>query len=191
LPFKKNKCNMKMIGTRLDQVKRDDTHEDAASLEYIRKTVEKFKEHLESKYREDERTKALLSKLRGVRLLPQKRRGNTYNSGLFSHPTGLLMISARDGQGRLRTHGSLNKSIVHELAHATRFKYPGETSHSTTWKSAWVFFLNIATKDLGMEVDVPCSSVTFYGLEKRDCPDCDWEREPERCDPYTGPPIHA
>jgi hypothetical protein len=181
---------MKMTGTRLELVETDRlSHEDAASLDYIKKTVEEFKHHLESKYREDERTKALLSKLRGVRLLPQKRTGNTYNSGLFSHPTGLLMISARDGQGKLRTRGSLNKSIVHELAHATRFKYPGEKSHSTTWKSAWIFFLNIATKDLKMEVDVPCSSVTFYGLQKSDCPGCDWENEPGACDPFTGPPL--
>lgn len=179
-----------MMGTKLEMVETDRrTHEDAASLDYIRKTVEKFRHHLETNHRNDERTRAMLSKLRGVRLLPQQRTGNTYISGLFSHPTGLLMISARDGMRKLRTYGSLNKSIIHELAHATRFKYPGEKSHSTSWKSAWIFFLSVATKELGMVVDVPCSSVTFYGLQKNDCPECDWESEPDSCDPYTGPPL--
>jgi hypothetical protein len=165
-------------------------HQDAASLDYLQKTVETFKAHLQDKYYDDERTKALVSKLRGVRLLKPSK-GNaqgTYNSGLFSHTDGILYVAARDGRGQLRSYKSLNKSIVHELAHATRFKYLGESSHSTTWKSAWVFFLNIATTELKMDVEVPCSSITYYGLTKDECPDCDWEIQPDSCQAYTGPP---
>lgn len=169
----------------------DDTlHEDFRILKYVQATVERIKRHLATHHGEDERTKYMLAKLRGVRLLQKRGRRNsgTYNSGMFSHGTGILYVAPRDNRGIPRDEQSLNKTIVHEMAHASRFKYPGEKSHSGKWKSAWVFFLNVCTEELGMSVDVPCSSVTFYGLKKSDCPSCDWETDPGACPAYRGPP---
>lgn len=177
-------------GVRNDDVGMDALHDDARTLKYVQTTVDRIKNHLATHHRNDERTKYLLAKLRGVRLL--QRRGSatsgTYNSGMFSHGTGILYVAPRDNKGIPRDERSLNKTIIHELAHASRFKYPGERSHSGKWKSAWVFFLNVCTRELKMDVDVPCSSVTFYGLSRDDCPSCDWETDPDTCPPYTGPP---
>jgi hypothetical protein len=164
-------------------------HEDSSTLRYVEATVGRIKKHLLTYHREDDRTKGILAKFRGVQLLRRRSSSpGTYNSGMFSHSSGIMFVAPRDSSGKRRTEKSLNKTIVHELAHATRFKYPGEKSHSTSWKSAWVFLLKVCTEELGMVVDVPCSSVTFYGLSKKDCPTCDWETDPTFCPEYKGPP---
>ena len=165
--------------------------EDAAVLEYCQQTVASLKNHLGHTYREDDRTKAIMAKMHDIRLLNPSvfvSGSGSYYSGAFNHENGVLMVASRDATGKIRTHKSLNKTIVHEMAHATRFKYPGETSHSGEWKSAWVWLLNIATGELKMDVEVPCSSVTFYGLEQSECPSCDWDSPETSCAPFTGPP---
>ena len=86
-----------------------------------------------------------------------------------------MWVASRDGSGNMRDERSLNKSITHELAHGTRNKYFGETSHSEDWKKAWKRFLKIATEELGWKVEAPCSSKQFYGLTEEDCPKCVWE----------------
>lgn len=161
--------------------------EDASALEYCQKTVRKIVDHLVRHHGTDQRTKTILAKLQGVALLPMRKTGSTYSTGMFSHADGTLYVCPRDANGLARTQKSLNKTIVHELAHATRFKYLGETSHSTDWKSSWIFLLDVCTRELGMDVEVPCSSVSFYGLSRRDCPSCDWESAKD-CGPYRGPP---
>lgn len=163
--------------------------EDAEVLGFLQSQISAFKKHLQSRYPSDERTKALLAKFKDVGLLPAKKHsGNVYNSGQFSHSTGKLLVAPRDGHGHVRSHASLNKTIVHELAHATRFKYIGESSHSEEWKSSWFWFLKIATDELHWDVEVSCSAVTFYGLDKKSCPGCRFERDPSSCGPFTGPP---
>ena len=153
------------------------THEDEKILKFLDKQVDDFTNYLEQTYPTDERTKRLISKLCGVGLLPFRRgrRDGSYNSGMFDHSTGILYISPRDGNGNVRSQESLNRSIVHELGHGTRHKYPGEKSHSIDWESAWKFFLKIATNELGWRVEAPCSSMVFYGLTYDDCQNCVWE----------------
>jgi hypothetical protein len=153
------------------------SHEDEKSLRYLKSQVKKFMNHIKEMYLDEETTKNLLAKFSDVQLLPYKKgtTAGTYTSGMFDHSTGILYVAPRDGSGDLRDNASLNKSICHELAHGTRFKYPGETSHSTEWKTAWKRFLRIATDDLGWIVEAPCSSKSFYGLELEDCPNCSWE----------------
>lgn len=170
---------------------------DARALTYVRRAVDEFTAHLKAAYPDDPRTKALLAKLRDVRLLypsdaSPSSDATSYNSGVFSHTTGTLMVAPRDGRGAPRPEGSLNKTILHELAHATRFKHLGESSHSTAWKSAFVWFLTVATGELGWHVDLPCSVVTFYGLSQSDCPMCAWASSAAggACGAYTGPPEH-
>lgn len=151
-------------------------------IRFIERQTTEFVKYLREKYPNDQMTKNLLAKFSGVQLLTYMK-GNTnksYISGLFDHATGVLKIAPRDSAGNIRDEQSLNKSIVHELAHATRFKYIGETSHSNDWKTAWKKFLKIATEDLGWKVESNCSSQKFYGLTPGDCPNCVWDNE--ECD---------
>lgn len=156
-----------------------DSHGDEQTLRFLESQVRAFIRHLKENYPESDLTRNLLAKFSGVQLLPFKKgsTSNTYTSGMFDHSTGTLRVAARDGAGTLRDEASLNKSICHELAHGTRFKYPGETSHSGDWKAAWKTFLKIATQELQWKVELPCSSIKFYGLKREDCPDCVWDAE--------------
>ncbi len=154
-----------------------DTHQDEKTLRFLRKQIDIFIKHLKSRYPDESFTNNLISKFSDVQLLPFKR-GSTstsYISGMFDHNTGTLKVASRDGSGNMRDEKSLNKSITHELAHGTRFKFIGETSHSDEWKTAWKAFLKIATEELNWEVEAPCSSRQFYGLTEDDCPKCVWE----------------
>ena len=156
-----------------------DTHQDEKTLRFLKKQVDIFIKHLEKNYPGESFTNNLISKFSDVQLLPFKK-GSTptsYISGLFDHGTGTLRVASRDGSGNMRGERSLNKSITHELAHGTRFKYPGETSHSEDWKKIWKKFLKIATEELNWEVEAPCSSKQFYGLSYEDCPNCVWDKE--------------
>lgn len=160
-----------------------DTHDDERTLRFLRSQVDTFKKYLMKNYPNDPRTKTMLAKLTDVQLLPY-RKGSTsdsYNSGMFNHQTGVLHIAPRDGNGVLRTAESLNKSICHELGHATRWKYIGESSHSDEWSDAWKFFLKIATRELMWKVEAPCSVSTFYGLKYEDCENCLWEMDVNSC----------
>ncbi|AGE50905.1 hypothetical protein PBCVCVB1_598L [Paramecium bursaria Chlorella virus CVB-1] len=151
-----------------------DSHSDEQTLRFLEKQVRMFIKHLKENYPDSDLTRNLLAKFSGVQLLPFRKgsTANSYTSGMFDHSTGTLKVAARDGGGSLRDETSLNRSVVHELAHGTRFKYPGETSHSGDWKSAWKTFLKIATEELLWKVELPCSSIKFYGLQKEDCPNC-------------------
>ena len=157
----------------------NESHEDERTLRFLQSQIQTFIKHLKDKYPDEELTKNLLAKYSNAQLLPFRKgaKDNTYTSGLFDHSTGILKIAARDGGGTLRDKTSLNKSICHELAHGTRFKFIGETSHSNEWKEAWKQFLKIATEELGWQVEAPCSSMKFYDLKKSDCPNCVWDEE--------------
>jgi len=167
---------MQLLDSRSSLSMRD-THDDERSLRFLQKQVDMFIRHLKNKYPHEQFTNNLLSKFSDVQLLPFKKgtTSTSYISGLFDHNTGTLRVAARDGNGNIRDEKSLNKSITHELAHATRYKYFGETSHSDDWRNVWKRFLRIATEELGWEIEAPCSSKQFYGLDKSDCPKCVWE----------------
>lgn len=162
--------------------------DDRAVLQWVRDRVREFKGHLAATHPRDRRTRALLAKLVDVRLLERADSapdgGGSWMNGKFKHSTGVLYVAPRDARGRPRTRASLLKTVVHELAHATRFKQPGETSHSQEWKQTWLWFLGVATQELGWRVDIRCAECTFYGLCDRDqCPKCTWHQR--LCRPYT------
>lgn len=164
--------------------------EDAAALEWVRERVNEFAVHLHERHPDDRRAQALLEKLRDVQLLEADEaapRGGSWRNGKFKHSTGVLSVAPRDPRGEMRTHSSLMKTIVHELAHATRTKEPGEDAHSQQWKQTWLWFLQVATQELGWKVDIKCAECTFYGLcDKQHCPKCNWLQG--LCRPYAGAP---
>lgn len=165
---------------------------DAEVMEWVRDRCDEFVTHVRARYPTDPRVAALLSKFKDVRALPAGEAEpvspeSSRRNGKFRHSTGVLYVTTRDAFGRPRTESSLLKTVVHELAHATRHKEPGEGSHSPAWKQTWLWFLEIATQELGWGVDIKCAECTFYGLCDRDqCPKCTWLQN--LCRPYAGPP---
>lgn len=162
-------------------------------LAWVQDRVTEFVAHLQSVHGDDPRTKAMLAKLRDVQLLEASEYSakgtGSWRNGKFKHSLGTLYVAPRDPSGDVRTQSSLLKTVVHELAHATRFKEPGEDSHSQQWKTTWLWFLSIATQHLGWTVDIKCAECTFYGLCERSlCPKCNWLQN--LCGPYVGPPLN-
>lgn len=159
-------------------------------LGWVRSRVVEFATRLRAAHAADPRTAALLDKLRDVRLLAAEEsapRGGSWRNGKFKHSTGVLFVAPRDPRGAVRTASSLLKTVVHELAHATRYKAPGEQAHSPAWKQTWLWFLSVATGELGWRVDIKCAECTYYGLcDRSACPKCTWMQG--LCRPYVGPP---
>jgi hypothetical protein len=160
---------------------------DPEILAWLRARVAEFVDLLRSQHADDPRAQDLLAKLTDVRLLPASEsepRGGSWKNGKFKHSTGVLYVAPRTPRGEVRTDSSLFKTIVHELAHATRFKAAGEESHSQAWKQTWLWFLSLATQDLGWTVDIKCAECTYYGLcDKSACPKCNFIQR--LCKPYV------
>lgn len=163
---------------------------DREVLEWVRQRVDTFVDYLQTNHAGDPRALALFDKLQNVRLLDQDESEpseGSWKNGKFKHSTGVLYVAPRTLEGDIRTESSLTKTIVHELAHATRHKERGEASHSPQWKQTWLWFLEIATQHLGWQVDIKCAECSFYGLcDKSQCPKCTWLQN--LCRPYTGKP---
>jgi hypothetical protein len=169
--------------------------EDRATLVWLRARVLEMVSYLRSRHADDPRTQRLVTKLKGVELLPEEevrpRRGSdgesSWRNGKFSHTSGVLYVAGRDHRDAPRTRASLLKTVVHELAHATRLRYNAEGSHSQEWKQTWLWMLELATQQLGWDVEVRCAQCTFYGLcERSQCPRCTWVTN--LCKPYAGAP---
>ena len=161
---------------------------DADLLRWVRAKVMEFTDMLRRTCASDPRAIALIRKLKAVRLLPpcETRPANgSWKNGKFKHSTGVMYVAPRTPDGKLRKPSSLLKTVVHELAHATRDKHAGEDSHSQQWKQTWLWFLSLATEHLGWVVDIKCAECTYYGLcSKQQCPKCNWLQN--LCRPYTG-----
>lgn len=166
------------------------TATDAEALDWVRARVDEFVAHARDAHGADPRVRALLGKLRAVRVMSAAEaspRAGSWRNGKFKHSTGELFFAARDPSGAVRTESSLLKTVVHELAHATRHKEPGEAAHSPQWKQTWLWFLELASEQLGWVVDIKCAECTYYGLCSQDqCPKCNFLQQ--LCKPYAGPP---
>lgn len=164
--------------------------DDAETLRWLRARVREFVDHLRRRHADDPRASTLFGKLKDVRLLDASEsspRDGSWKNGKFKHSAGTLFVAPRDLSGRPRTRSSLLRTVVHELAHATRIKEPGELGHSPQWKQAWLWFLEIATREMGWSVDIKCAECTFYGLcDRSQCPKCNWLQT--LCRPYAGAP---
>ena len=165
---------------------------DGEVLDWMRTQVEQVMTHLQTRYPNDERTKALVANVLAVHLTPYgetvpNAKGISLN-GKFRYASGELYVSSRDSKGKLRTKPAMNQTILHELAHATRksaFLGKNENSHSPMWKQAWLWLLEVATKELGWQVEITCNQCTSYGLcSQTECPKCIWLQR--LCKPYVG-----
>lgn len=161
-----------------------------ATQEWVQAQVGALLDHIQHAHADDPRTAAVVSKVRGVRAQDVLESSTTpapgtWHSGKYKHSTGELFVALRDLSGAPRPASSIRKTIVHELAHATRSKNSGEASHSQQWKQTWLWLLNVATAELGWEVDVRCAECSYYGLcDTHQCPRCRWMLN--LCKPYVG-----
>lgn len=166
-------------------------NDDAKVLAWVRSRVQQLVSHVRDHHGADARTSALVRKLKDVRLMSRAEAGavsGAWRSGKFTHSTGVLYVTPVEQDGSPRTEQSLLKTIIHELAHATRFKTSGEDSHSQEWKQTWLWLLQVATQDLGWRVEVKCAQCTYYGLcHEEQCPKCVWLQN--LCKPYLGEPL--
>lgn len=156
--------------------------------EWVREQVWALLDHIRHAHGDDPRTAVVVSKIRGVRAQDVLQSVSTpapgtWHSGKYKHSTGELFVALRDHAGAPRPASSIRKTIVHEVAHCT--KEQGEASHSQKWKQTWLWLLNVATAELGWDVDVRCAECSYYGLcETHQCPACRWMLN--LCKPYVG-----
>jgi hypothetical protein len=65
-----------------------------------------------------------------------------------------------------------NHIFLHELAHTSGY------GHANDWRNAFIWFLKLATEELGVPVRIQCRTCTLYGVcDKQFCPKCSWEKE--------------
>lgn len=163
---------------------------DGDVLRWIRSRVGEFVGHMRDRHDGDARVEPLLGRLRAVALLPADeaapRASGNRRGGKFNYSSGTLFVTARTPDGKPRSRASLSKTVLHELAHSSRVKGPGEDGHGPAWRENYLFFLEVATKELGWRVDMVCSDCSFYNVCKPDCPKCTWVQR--LCKPYVGPP---
>lgn len=156
---------------------------------WLQGEVAALRDHVLRTYPDDPRIATIVRKLRSVKAMEATEVRATpapgmWHSGKFKHSTGELSVALTDYLGVPRTVSAVRKTIVHELAHASRVKEPGETSHSQQWKQTWLWLLNVATTQLKWDVDVRCSECSFYGLcDTHQCPKCQWMLN--LCKPYV------
>lgn len=75
-----------------------------------------------------------------------------------------------------RQEGFINHTILHELAHST------PPAHGDEWRDAFIFFLKVATEELGWTVFMSCDRCQNYGLcDKAMCPKCTWNFTLDTC----------
>ena len=93
--------------------------------------------------------------------------------GTFNRATGCLMLRM-DGAKSLEEQLAI---LLHELAHTS-----GD-SHNDTWKDCYLFFLGIATQEMGWRVTLKCPTVcrSHAICAQSNCPACQWYPTFEAC----------
>jgi hypothetical protein len=87
--------------------------------------------------------------------------------GSFNKLSGCLLFRYMPQKSKAEQLGIM----LHELAHSSG------ANHDGTWRDAFLYFANIATKKLGWIVALKCPTVCkSYNICSKDlCPLCDWE----------------
>jgi predicted metal-dependent hydrolase len=93
--------------------------------------------------------------------------------GTFNKATGCLMLRM-DGAKSMEEQLAI---LLHELAHTS-----GE-SHDDTWKDCYLFFLGIATQEMGWRVTLKCPTAcrSHAICAQSNCPACQWYPTFEAC----------
>lgn len=157
-----------------------DGSEDQATLKYLQTKTTELVEHLECKYPGDRRTQVLKVNLTEIKPLPEYASrtvtGGNFRVGTFYSYTGVIEISLRDKKGKAWPREVLLIFFLHEVGHALDSFVKLSDDHGESWRSHTLWLLNIATRELGWKVRMPCSYCTNYLMcNKELCPKCTWE----------------
>lgn len=135
---------------------------------YVQQRGREFVTHLKnSKHASDPRAQALIVSWSGlINIFSENTAKFNYVSGCFSfNPSAKNLTRAR-----------MNTKLLHEFAHSIC------CGHEAKWQSAFTYFLNIATAELGWICDTDCGMCQKYGVcQKSDCPKCNWTEDPAKC----------
>lgn len=93
--------------------------------------------------------------------------------GTFNKATGCLMMR----MDRAKSMEEQLAIMLHELAHTS-----GQ-GHDDVWKEAYLFFLGVATQEMGWKVTLKCPTVckSHAICARSNCPSCDWTPSFEHC----------
>lgn len=131
-------------------------------VERATRLIKEFVDHLRQKYGGDPRARQLFQTWRGpVRILS----GPRAPGGRFSPLDGSMGLNPKipDNANDAR----LRSKLLHELAHSSR------DGHGVRWRDTWLWFLNIATGDLGWTCALTSDGCRKYSVcDTQDCPKC-------------------
>lgn len=140
-----------------------ETSEERKMALHVGKMIWGFLRHLDMHHESDARTLRAMQAWNGrVKILRSRD-----VSVRFSRNTGCLLINP----DVLVTwdENMLINALLRQLAHMTCCAYDSK------WLDAYVFYLRIATEELGLKVDVKCSDCKNFGLcYEVMCPKCSW-----------------
>ena len=93
--------------------------------------------------------------------------------GSFNKMSGCLLFRYMPQKSKPEQLGIM----LHELAHSSG------ANHDGTWRDAFLFFANVATKKLGWVVSLKCPTVckSYNICDRGLCPLCDWTPSYESC----------
>lgn len=136
---------------------------------YCQDKCASFVNHLKSKHASDPRAQATIRTWNGTVTLFDAAGARFIRGGLRS---GCLYVNP----GNDASYPRLHTKLLHELAHAT------PSGHDPRWQDAFVFFLGIATAELGWKCEMRCGACQSYGVcSKTKCPKCTWLEDPALC----------
>jgi hypothetical protein len=137
---------------------------------HVGRTLRGFLKHLDTYHGSDARTLRAMQAWNGrVKIL--------YDEKMivrFSRNTGCLFINP-DVSEVWNNPSKLNALLLRHLAHKTCCSY------NAKWMNTYVFYIRVATEELGMDVSLGCDDCTRYGLCRLAmCPECSWETRCEK-----------
>lgn len=95
----------------------------------------------------------------------------TVRRGKYDRSSGTVYVATTSQTGVPLPPAVISGIIAHELAHAATVG-----THLEEWRTAYVAFLDIATRVLGWKVMLECSSCGMYNVcSPAQCPKCDWK----------------
>jgi hypothetical protein len=130
----------------------------------LRAKGDQFMAHLRARHASDPRAARALRAFKGVRVT------NMPGIMSFSRSTGILKVNP----ARVRddpAHAAA--TLLHELAHTTPEK------HNADWRQTFLFFADVATRELGWAVRLACAHCKYYGVcSQESCPRCAFDACP-------------
>ena len=111
----------------------------------LERDAQRLLRHLEDTHAADPRT-LLLKQTWNKQILPATDFANSKTKASFNKKTGCLYMRLNEP----KTMAQWRAVMLHELAHVAG------VGHDETYRRMWIFLLNVATKELGMDVALHC-----------------------------------